>query len=133
VVEPPLLILAACGITWLLERRGAALSRAILAAASLLVAVQVGSLLSSPRDPGAFTRPGAASTPGWQLTDAQVDREVALIGRCPAWLPFSGPPYLAFAADRRMPGNQPDQFIIDHAKVERPFRAAAARDRLRCP
>jgi hypothetical protein len=133
VVEPPLLILAACGITWLLERRGAPISRAIVAAAALLVAVQVGSLLSSPRDPGAFARPGAASTSGWQLTDAQVDRQVALIDRCPVDLPFSGPPYLAFAADRRMPGNQPDQFIIDHARVERAFRSAAARDRPRCP
>ena len=136
VVEPPLLILTACAITWLLERRTWATHPVLAslgAVALLLGAVEVGSLLVSPRDPGAFSRPRAATTPGWTLTDDQVRSQVAIIDRCPPDAAYPGAPYLAFAAGRRPPGNQPDQFIIAHASVDARFRTAAAVDRRRCP
>jgi hypothetical protein len=133
--EAPLTILAACGVTWLIERRAPRNRGAIALAAAALVlgAVEVGSLLASPRDPSAFSRPGASSAPGWVLSDAQVGRQVATIERCPGGVPYSGPPYLAFAAHRRMPGEEPDQFIIARARADARFRAAAARDARRCP
>jgi hypothetical protein len=132
VVEPPLLILAACGITWLLERvrRGAYV---LVGAAAVLATAEVASLLASPQHPGLFGRPFAASAPGVPLSDPQVRREVVAINRCPAGYAYSGPPYLAFAARRRLPGNQPDQFIIARAGADSRFRKAAASDQRRCP
>ena len=47
--------------------------------------------------------------------------------------PPSQVPYLAFAADRRMPGNQPDQFIITQSSANARFLVAANRDVNRCP
>jgi len=136
VIEPPLLILAVCGWTWILsERTTDARRRNVIVSAIALAlgVIQVGSLLSSPTDPALFGRPFAASPPSWVLTTGQVDREVVLIKRCPATIAYSGPPYLALAADRRVPGNQPDQFIIGHAAADRRFLIAAARDQPRCP
>lgn len=138
VVEPPLLILAACGVTWLLERvrpgrpgwRGAYVLAGV---AAVLVTAEIASLLVTPQDPGLFARPFAASAPGLPLSDSQVRREFDLIRRCPPGSAYSGPPYLAFAAGRRLPGNQPDQFIITHARADRSFLTRAVRDVSRCP
>jgi hypothetical protein len=135
-VEPPLVVLAACGWTWLLESRPLASARwtlGVMLACVLLGVAEVASLLTSPTDAGVFRRPLAASGPAWKLTDGQVGRQVTLISRCPIGAAYSGQPYLAFAARRRMPGNQPDQFIIDHAHADARFLAAAAGDRSRCP
>ncbi len=56
--------------------------------------------------------------------------------RCPA-VPVStrlrGSSYLAFLSGRRMPGEQPDLFIIATARVDARFAARAARDQPRCP
>jgi len=105
-----------------------------VAGLSLVVGlIEIGSMLGSPEHPTLFGRPFAASPPNWTLTSDQVNAQLAAIKRCPASQAYSGQPFLAFAADRRMPGNQPDQFIIGHARVDARFLAAAARDKPRCP
>jgi hypothetical protein len=133
--EPPLLVLAVCGWTWLLTR-GPAGRRWLLAlcvAVAALGMVEVVSLLASPTKAALFGRPFAASAPAWVLTDGQVNAQVAQISRCRPRVAYSGQPYLAFATRRRMPGNQPDQFIIGHAAVDARFLDAATRDQPRCP
>lgn len=136
VTEPPALILAACGWTWLVTDEAFRKARRLLIVAGLSLVVgliEIGSMLGSPEHPTLFGRPFAASPPNWTLTSDQVDAQVDAIRRCPASQAYSGQPFLAFAADRRMPGNQPDQFIIGHARVDARFLAAAARDTPRCP
>lgn len=132
VVEPLLLCLAAAGVVAAV-RAGAAPLCALAAAVLLLGLVQVGSLLSSPDDPALFTRPLAASGPARMLSPQQVDTAVERIRACPAGTATSGPPFLAFAAGRRIAGDQPDQFILAHASGLARFRAAADADQPRCP
>lgn len=132
VMEPPLLCLAAAGLT--AAARARALPRLALAGAAIaLAALQVGSLLAAPGDPRLYTRPLAASGPGWTMPPSEVDRSVAALRACPQGVATSGPPYLAFAAGRRIAGDQPDQFIVANAPVLARFRAAAGRDQPRCP
>ena len=80
-----------------------------------------------------YGRPFAAAAPGWVLGPDAVDRRVAAARVCPPGRAYSGPPYLAFLAHRRMPGDQPDQFILAHAGTYRAKRDAAGRDLPRCP
>jgi hypothetical protein len=132
VMEPPLLCLAAAGVTAAVRER--ALQRLALAgAAAVLWALQIGSLLAAPEDPRLFARPLAASGPAWTMSPAEVDREVVALRACPPGVASSGPPYLAFAASRRIAGAQPDQFIVENAEVLARFRRAAERDQPRCP
>jgi hypothetical protein len=132
VAEPPALVLGAFGVVALWrERARAALAAA--AAGALLGAVEVGSLLASPGDPVLYGRPFAASAPRRVLGADVVHRRVSAARACPPGEAYSGPPYLAFLARRRMPAGQPDQFIIEQAGTYRRFRDAAGRDRPRCP
>jgi Dolichyl-phosphate-mannose-protein mannosyltransferase len=131
VMEPPLLCLAAVGVTAAVRQR-ALLRLALAAAAGALGVLQVGSLLASPGDPTLFTRPLAASGPGWTMSPSELDGAVAALRACPAGVAASGPPYLAFVAGRRIAGDQPDQFIVEHAAVLARFRALAERDQPRC-
>jgi len=131
-IEPPLLCLAAAGVVAALRARSG--GRVALAGAAVaLGALQVGSLLVAPGDPRLFTRPLAASGPARSLSSADVDRAVARLRACPAGVATSGRPYLAFAAGRRIAGDQPDRFIVEHAPVLARFRERAERDQPRCP
>ena len=132
VMEPPLLCLAAVGVIAALRSRAGS-RLAVAGAAAALVALQVGSLLASPGDPHLFTRPAAASGPGWTLSPSAVDRELAVRAACPLRSATGGPPYLAFASGRRIAGDQPDRFIVENAPVLARFRARADRDQPRCP
>ncbi|MBS1871301.1 MAG: hypothetical protein JSS99_16735 [Actinobacteria bacterium] len=131
-IEPLLLCLAAAGVVAAVRSRAAG-ALALAGAAAALWALQVGSLLAAPADPRLFTRPLAASGPGWTLSPSAVGRTVAAARACPPGAALDGPPYLAFAAGRRIAGDQPDRFIVEHAPVLARFRAAAARERPRCP
>lgn len=131
VAEPPLFALAVCGAARGLERGGAA--RIATIALTAVVAVQSLSLLTSPSDPWAARRPGARSGLQWTASPREVDRVVAQIDRCPAGRAYGGSAYLAFVAGRRMPGNQPDLFMLAAAKVDAGFAARAARDVPVCP
>jgi hypothetical protein len=131
VAEPPLLVLAVCGAVWGLQRaRGWRIATSVLAAVLL---VQSASLLLDPGDPWAAVRPGARSGMSWTAGPGTVARELAVARRCPAGLAYGGSSYLAFLAGRRMPGQQPDLFIIATARADAPFAARAAGDQPRCP
>ena len=132
VAEPPALTLAAFGAVALWEAR-ARVALGAAAAGGLLGAVEIGSLLASPSDPALYGRPFAASAPGWVLGAGAVHRRVVVARACPHGAAYSGPPYLAFLAGRRMPGDQPDQFILLHASTYRSVAASAGRDEPRCP
>jgi hypothetical protein len=129
VAEPPLLVLAACGATWASEQ---ARWRWLVALMGLLLALQSLSLLAFPGDPVLARRPFAASGLEYGLSPAAVDRAVAIARRCPRGLAYSGVPFIALLADRRMPGNQPDLFII-RAPLDAAFARRAAADAPRCP
>ncbi|MDX6671073.1 MAG: hypothetical protein QOI91_1436 [Solirubrobacteraceae bacterium] len=110
--------------------------RAVLAvavAAATLAAAQTVSLLASPDDPNLFRHPFSGAYYARIASPDQVHARVARARRCPAGVAFSGPPYIAFAAGRRMPGNQGDPFILNRAGVHAQRVAAARRDRPRCP
>lgn len=132
VAEPPALTLAAFGAVALWEARARAALTAAAAGAALGV-VEIGSLLASPADPVLYGRPFAKRAPGWELGPGAVRRRVAAARACPRRLAYSGSPYLAFLARRRMPDDQPDQFILLHAATYRGPRDAAGRDQPRCP
>jgi hypothetical protein len=130
VAEPPLLALAACGAVWAWERGR---SRWLVAVLSALLALESLSLLTAPGDPVLARRPFAHSGLEYALSPAAVDRAVASARRCPPGNPYSGNPFLAFLADRRMPGNQPDLFIIRYAAIDARFARLASADAERCP
>lgn len=131
VAEPPLLALATPMIwrAFRRSRRAAAPAAAVLA----FLLAQSASILVHPADPWVAVRPFAASGLRWSASPSAVDREVAAARRCPPGVAYSGSPYIAFLADRRMPGLQPDLFIIRHSRADAPFAARAARDRPVCP
>jgi hypothetical protein len=133
VVEPFLICLGAAGVCATVRGGSRALTT-VAGGALLLCALQVGSLLISPGNPELFVRPLAASGPARELSPAEVHAAVARIRACPPATPVSGPPFLAFAAGRRVPGDQPDQFILAQGStaLER-FQARAAADQPRCP
>lgn len=132
VAEPALLALAACGAAWSWghRRRWRALT-AVLAVLLALLAAQSISLLAGHAS--IATRPGAQSGLAWQASPAAVTRAVLAARRCPAGRAYSGDPYIAFLADRKMPGNQPDLFMIQHASSDARFASEAAGDQPRCP
>lgn len=137
VAEPPLLALGAAGAAWAWEERRRIAERSRIwigagVAVLALGALQALSLIVIPSDPFVFTRPAAPSDGGWALSPSAVSREIERINRCPAGDPYSGDPYLAFIAGRRMPGNQGDSFIIT-AEANREFLRKARADRPVCP
>jgi hypothetical protein len=131
VAEPPLLALAACGAVWSWQRGD--VWRLATAALGALLAAQSLSVLANPGSPWVAKRPGASSGLAWTASPATVDRMVSAAHRCPHSVAYSGAPYLAFLAARRMPGNQPDLFMVQNAPVDSAFAARAARDEPRCP
>lgn len=131
-IEPFLICLGAAGICSAV-RSGSRAHLAIACGALLFGALQAGSLLLEPDDPRLLVRPLAASGPARTLSAAEVDAEVARIRACPATSSTGAPPYLAFVAGRRVPGDQPDQFILEHGAGLERFRARAAADAPRCP
>jgi hypothetical protein len=141
VAEPPLLVLAAAGAVWS-ARRSRVASIAIWLLGALLAA-QIISLFVDPADPQIAKRPGARNGLEWTAGPGAVDVTVALAGftfgvgdtarRCPQARAYSGAPYYAFLSHRRMPGNQPDLFMLEYAPVNATFARRAAADQPRCP
>jgi hypothetical protein len=131
--EPPAVALAAAGLAWAWSAGGSALLRVASAALVALLLAQSVSLVTSPQDPRPFTRPGSDRANGRVLSDGGVLAAIATARACPPEAAYSGPPYLAFAAHRRMPGNQPDEFIVNEAELLRAFRERAVADQPRCP
>jgi hypothetical protein len=133
LAEPPLMVLAAVGTVWLLRavpRHAAAL--AAVGAVALLGAVQAGAFLLDPAHPGAFVRPGSAPAHAW-TGRATVDRALAAARRCPPGAAYSGSPYVGFLAGMRMPGDEPDQFLMAQAPIAAPHAREAVAEPARCP
>jgi hypothetical protein len=132
LAEPPLIALGAAGIVWALRpRRTVAL--AVAGAACALAAVQVGSFVASPTDPGLYVRPFSDPAHGWEADDAAVQRTVAEARSCPPGVPYSGAPFYAFLAERPMPGDEPDQFLLAQTPVAAAAARKAAADTPTCP
>lgn len=138
VAEPPLVALAGAGLADLLARRrrvsaeggpsasdGRVALKVAALAACVLLAAQSLSLIAWPKQPLAFLRPGSAPAHAQKLSSAEVSRAAADARACPAGAPYSGPPYVAFIADRALPGGQPDQFIVAESSTH-----AALRERI---
>jgi hypothetical protein len=131
VAEPPLLALAVCGAAWSWGRWRQ--WRPVVLALGALLLLQSLSLLTSPGDPWAAKRPFARSGLAWSSGPGAVDRAIALARRCPPSRAYSGNPYVAFLSSRRMPGYQPDLFMLEYASANAGFARQAAADRPRCP
>jgi len=133
-VEPLLVVLAVSGVVW--ASRTPMRSRLGPAAAALvlLLLAQSASVLLDPTNPRPFHRPASAS-PGWKVghTRAEVDRLAGEAKRCPAGSAYDGPPLVAFLARRRVPGGQPDFFIVSRARTHATVLAAVRADGPRCP
>jgi hypothetical protein len=136
VIEPAAIALGASGVIVLLRAERVRTTRLALAAAiacAALVALQSASLVASPEHPRLFARPFSDLAYQRTLSDAQVGAAVSTARDCDRGEAFSGPPYIAFVAERRMPGGQPDTFIVAHAEVHREKAAAAVADAPTCP
>lgn len=131
VAEPPLLALAAAGVAWSVRWSPiAALPAALL---GVLLVGQIISLLAEPAHPAIAKRPGARSGLAYNVGPDTVNRIVETARGCPAGRAYSGDPYYAFLAHRRMPGNQPDPFMLGYAAIDAGFARQAAGDQPRCP
>jgi hypothetical protein len=92
VAEPPLLCLAAVGVTTAIRARANG-RLALAGAAALLAALEVGSLLVSPGDPRLFTRPlavagaGRASRRRASRVSVACGRQRAALPRARSWPP----------------------------------------------
>lgn len=97
VIEPPALILAACGWTWLLTDAAFRNARRLLIVVGLALVlglIEIGSMLASPEHPTLFGRPFAASLSMTSADDRdrlsnenqQLDGEPE-IDLAPEWLP----------------------------------------------
>ena len=133
-VEAALVILAVSGVVWVLEAgRERRTLAAFAIAGTVLLAAQTASLFIEPADPRPFTRPDASGGFGPTLETSQVEAQVAQARRCDPAVAFSGPPYLAFVAGRRMPGGQPDGFLTAESSRLGDVRARVASDLPVCP
>jgi hypothetical protein len=131
VADPALVVLAMCAAAaaWGMGARARATASVIAA----LLAAQTISLLLHPSDPWLAVRPFAQSGLAWTETPSQVTQAVAAAQRCPQRLAYAGDPYIAFLAFHRMPGLQPDIFMLAHATEDAAFARRAARDTPDCP
>jgi hypothetical protein len=120
-VEAALVPLAACGAVLALRTRG--LPTVLVVVALAFVAAQSASLLASPRHPQPFLRLGSKPAWGVVMTASEVRRAVAQARACPPGAAFGGAPLIAFLADRHPPADQPDQFIIAHARTLKRVRS----------
>jgi hypothetical protein len=132
LLEPPLVAIGASGIVWLLREGGRRWALAAVTAAVLLGAVQSASFAAAPDDPGLFLRPFSARGHVW-TSAREVDRQVAAAHACRGDVAYSGEPYIAFLAHRRMPGDEPDQFLTARTQVAAKSAAEQAADTPRCP
>lgn len=131
--EPLLTTLAVAGVVWALRtewRVRAAVAASVL---GVLMLAQSASLLIAPSNPQPFTRPGSALA-GWKAvrTDGEIRRLVASARRCPAGTVYPGAALVAFIAHRRVPGDEPDVFIVNRAALHAAVRARVAADGPRC-
>ena len=127
VLEPAALALGAAGLVWV-WREGAVV-RVVAAALVFFTVAQSVSLLAAPDDAPLMTPPGSGLDAGWIAGKDAVAAGPAV--RCPPGTAHPGPPWIAFAAGRPMPGHQPDIFIL-LSPTHRAKAEVAGRDEV-CP
>ncbi len=113
--EPFLVILAVCGTVWAVREIGTGLPvLALVTACWALFFAQAVSLLAAPAAPEAFAQPLDSSNHGEIASSPEVRQGARLLAAdpCNRAAPYYSSPFMAFAADIRMPGNQGDPFII---------------------
>lgn len=137
-VEPVAVAAAAAGLVWFLEDRSVLAARrriatGAVAVACALMAAQSASLLALPESPVPFGNPFLSRAPGHELSEAEVRRAAEVARSCPPGAAYSGSPFIAFVADRPVPGGQPDRFIVGEADLHAGFRRAIRRDAPLCP
>lgn len=135
--EPLLVTLGIPGALWAVRAAGTARARTLTAtvaglALALLLAQSVSTLVD-PADPRPFHRPFSA-TPGWKAlrTRAEMRALVAQARACPPGSVYPGPALVAFLAHRRVPGNQPDGFIVSRAALHAAVQKRVLADGPRC-
>lgn len=132
-VEAALVTLAVPGVAWALADGRSRALRAAIAAGLVLLVAQTASLFAEPRDPRPFVRPDVSSGFGAGLETSEVRDELARARRCEAGVAYSGLPYVAFVAGRRMPGGQPDGFLTAKSSKLTGVLAQIQADQPRCP
>jgi hypothetical protein len=92
-------------------------------------------LVASPDVHGAhpFLRPGSSPGYGITLPRDEVDAAVRVARACPSGVPYSGTPFIAFVAERPLPGDQPDQYLAQLAPVLSEARDAIRGVKVVCP
>lgn len=130
VIEPALVALAAVGVTFFIEDRRLLTRRRRLASLAVVgmcgvLAAQSAILFARPEGPLGFGNPFLSRDPGHELSEEQVRLAAERARECPPGAPHSGSPFIAFVADRQVPGGQPDRFIIGESNVH-----AGLRDRI---
>jgi hypothetical protein len=132
-LECTLVPLALAGAVWAVRGRGA-LAVAGVAVALAFTYAQTVSLLASAETTAPFVYPlGERGAWGREASGAEVQRLVAAARACGAGVPYSGAPFVAFIARRRMPGNQPDQFLPLNSSTLEDVGARMNAERRRCP
>jgi hypothetical protein len=135
--EAALVPLAVAGIALALRDRRRGL--VALGAVGVAFAVVQGlSLVAHPLIVGSrpihpFLRPGSGPSYGVTMTRGEVDRAVAEARRCVLGVPYPGTPEVAFIAQRRLAGDQPDEYLIHLAPTLKSAREAIAAEPARCP
>lgn len=134
-IEAALVVLAVPGLVWSFSAapRPRRLVQGVIALGLVLVLAQTVSLFAEPDDPRPFTRPDAFDSPGTGQQSEEVRAEVARARRCPAGVAYSGVPYMAFIAERRMPAGQPDGFLTTMSSRLEKVLADVNADQPRCP
>jgi len=118
--EPFLVILALCGTVRVIHPAGRTRFRvAVVAVCWLFFLAQAVSLLARPDNPEAFAQPFDRSNHGRIASPREVRTGAALLraNRCNRSHGYYSSPFMAFAANIRLPGNQGDPFIIHVSDV----------------
>ncbi len=133
-VEVAAVPLAAAGVVALLRRgrRRPLVAAAALAAAALRHAPSH-SARAPPARPRALGRPRPTSGSADRPTAEADARRDAPARACPPGTASSGPSFVAHAARRRMPGDQPDTFIVATAETHAELLRRVEADARRCP
>lgn len=138
VIEPALVALAAVGVTLFLEDRSLLAPHRRLASLAVgalcaVMVVQSAILFANPEGPLGFGNPFLSRDPGHELSEEQVRLAAERARECPPGAPYSGSPFIAYVADRSVPGGQPDRFIVGESDVHADLREHVAADAPLCP
>jgi hypothetical protein len=130
-IEAALLPLALAGVVVVPKRP---LALAGVGAALLFTFAASASLLASPDTRSPFLFPTSEHDAwGRNGSEAAVRAEVVKADACPPGVAYSGPPFLAFLAERPMPDDQPDQFLPSRSERLKDVAAQIAAVQPRCP